>query len=273
MRAPPRGRQPLRPEPDRHPAPRDAGAESAHPLQARRRLRREGRRGHHRRRVHRPADARTALVRRVAPGRRGEGGGEDREREPDARHDHHPELLPHVRQARRDDGHRRHRGGRVQGDLQARRRGGAAQQDHAPDRPRRPGLQERAREARRRRAGDRRVPRARAAGAGRHHVGREVGARVQASQEGRHPAQRAERHQSRGGSQHHRPGRALPAGHDRDEHGRSRHRHPARWQPRVPGAGRDGERVDPRLGEGVGRACHRVALRGHPADAAGALRR
>ena len=39
--------------------------------------------------------------------------------EPDARDDHAAELLPHVRQARRHDGHGAHRGDRVHEDLQA----------------------------------------------------------------------------------------------------------------------------------------------------------
>jgi len=43
-----------------------------------------------------------------------------REGEPDGRLDHVSELLPHVRQARRHDGHRRHRGLRVPADLRAR---------------------------------------------------------------------------------------------------------------------------------------------------------
>ena len=58
-----------------------------------------------------------ALVRRPAPGGRGEGRRADPAREPDARVDHVPELLPHVRQARRHDGHGRHRGVRVPADL------------------------------------------------------------------------------------------------------------------------------------------------------------
>ena len=57
--------------------------------------------GHHRRRVHGPPHARPPLVGRPAPGGRGEGEGEDRAREPDPRHDHLPELLPHVQEARR----------------------------------------------------------------------------------------------------------------------------------------------------------------------------
>ena len=44
----------------------------------------------------------------------------DPEREPDARLDHLPELLPHVQEARRHDRHRRHRGLRVPADLQPR---------------------------------------------------------------------------------------------------------------------------------------------------------
>ena len=41
------------------------------------------------------------LQRGHAPGHRGQGGRGDPEREPDPRDDHPPELLPHVRQARR----------------------------------------------------------------------------------------------------------------------------------------------------------------------------
>ena len=88
----------------------------------------EGRRGRHRRRVHRTPDARAPLERRTAPGRRGQGAqlpssrGEDRARKPDARHGHVPELLPQVQEARRHDRHGRHRSRRVRQDLQARRR-------------------------------------------------------------------------------------------------------------------------------------------------------
>ena len=114
--------EPLRPREHRHPARRQPGAARARALQARRRLHDQGRRGRHRRRVHRAADAGPALVRRPAPGGRGQGRRQDRAREPDARHHHLPELLPHVREARRHDRHRRHRGRRVRQDLQARRR-------------------------------------------------------------------------------------------------------------------------------------------------------
>ena len=50
--------------------------------------------------------------------------------------DHLPELLPHVRQARGHDGHRRHRGARVREDLRPRRDRGA---DQPPDDPQGPG--------------------------------------------------------------------------------------------------------------------------------------
>jgi preprotein translocase subunit SecA len=77
------------------------------------------RRGHHRRRVHRPAHAGPALQRRAAPGPGGQGKRQDRKREPDPGHHHLPELLPHVRQAGRHDRYRRHRGGRVQENLRS----------------------------------------------------------------------------------------------------------------------------------------------------------
>ena len=54
-----------------------------------------------------------ALVRRPAPGRRGQRARPDPGREPHLGDGHAPELLPHVREARRDDRHRRDRGGRV----------------------------------------------------------------------------------------------------------------------------------------------------------------
>ena len=101
VRAAPRRREPLRPDQHRRPPRLPAGPPGPHPLQARRRLRRQGRPGHHRRRVHGPPHAGPALVRRPPPGRRGQGGRQDRAREPDARDDHPPELLPDVREAGR----------------------------------------------------------------------------------------------------------------------------------------------------------------------------
>ena len=98
------------PDRDRDPAPRRAGAAGPPPVPQRGGLRGEGRRGGHRRRVHRSHHAGPPLVGRPAPGHRGEGGGEDREREPDPRHDLVPELLPHVLEAVGHDRNGRHRG-------------------------------------------------------------------------------------------------------------------------------------------------------------------
>ena len=53
-----------------------------------------------------------------------------------------------------------------------------------------------------------------------------------------HPARRAERQAPRARGGDHRPGRPQGRGHDRHQHGRPRHRHPARRQSRVPGQGR-----------------------------------
>ena len=119
------GREPVRAGLHQPRAPALRRAARAPPVPPRPALRGAERRGHHRRRVHRPPDAGPALVRRPAPGGRGEGEGADPEREPDARLDHLPELLPHVRQARRHDRHRRHRGLRVPADLRPRDGGGA----------------------------------------------------------------------------------------------------------------------------------------------------
>ena len=132
------------------PAPRQPGAAGPQPVPARRRLRRaRTSQVHHRRRVHRPPDARPALVGRPAPGGRGQGEGQDRAREPDPRHDHLPELLPHVQEARRHDRHGRDRGRRVRQDLQARGAGHPDQPAHDPRSTARRGLPHRAREVRR----------------------------------------------------------------------------------------------------------------------------
>jgi preprotein translocase subunit SecA len=122
----------------------------------------------------RPQDGGPALVRRAAPGDRGQGGGRDPAGEPDPRDDHVPELLPHVRQAGRHDRHGRHRGGGVQQDLQPRRRGHPAQpQDGAQDQDDLVYKNERGKfKAVIEEIKDR--PRARPAGAGRHGERREV---------------------------------------------------------------------------------------------------
>ena len=144
----------------RAPAPGRAARQGA--VQAGRRLRRAGRRGEDRRRVHRPHPRGPALERGSAPGGRGEGAGEDQGGEPDPRDDHPAELLPHVRQARRHDRHRLHRGGRVRAHLRPRGRVDPHQPTDGPPRRARPHLQDRGREVRGRR---RRHRRARTSGA------------------------------------------------------------------------------------------------------------
>ena len=69
----PRRREPVRRRPAPGP-PLRAGAAGPRAVQARPRLHRQGRRDRHRRRVHRPPDARPALERGPAPGDRGQGG-------------------------------------------------------------------------------------------------------------------------------------------------------------------------------------------------------
>ena len=110
IRAPQGGREPLRPGEHPPDASPERGTARARALQARRRVHRARRRGDHRRRVHRPHDARTTLVRRPAPGGRGQGGRAGTRREPDGRLDHVPELLPPLQEALRHDRHGRHRG-------------------------------------------------------------------------------------------------------------------------------------------------------------------
>ena len=117
-------------------ASRQPGAARAQAVPARQGLHRAQRRGRHHRRVHRPHDAGPPLFGRPAPGARGQGAPADPAGEPDARLDHVPELLPHVREARRHDRHGADRGRRVHGHLQSRSARGADQ--HADD-PRRRG--------------------------------------------------------------------------------------------------------------------------------------
>ena len=171
-RALPRHRQPLqgRERPARQPP--DPVAQGRVALQARRRLRGGRRRGQDHRRVHGPHPRRPALVGGPAPGGGGEGGRPGPGGEPDARHDHAAELLPHVRQARGHDRHGHHRGQRVHEDLQAAGRADPDEHADGPRRPQRPGLQDQGRQVGRRRARDRRAPRAGPAGPRRHHLRR-----------------------------------------------------------------------------------------------------
>ena len=127
----PRHREPLRHRPADGSSLR-TGAARPRAVQARPRLHRQGRRDRHRRRVHRPPDAGTALERGPPPGDRGERGPARPARDGDARHGHVPELLPPVRQAVRDDRHRDDRGRGVPQDLQPRGRGHPDPSRHDP---------------------------------------------------------------------------------------------------------------------------------------------
>ena len=94
-RAAARGHRPLRRRTRSRSAPRHPGAARHKLFQRDSRLHRQGRRGRHHRRVHRPHDGRRRY-RRPAPGARGQGAGRDPAGEPDAGLDHLPELFPHV---------------------------------------------------------------------------------------------------------------------------------------------------------------------------------
>ena len=104
-RAGARHREPLRRGPVEPRAPARGGPQGQGAVPPRQGLHRRQRRGEDRRRVHRAHPRGAALVRRAAPGGRGQRGRQDQRREPDARHDHAAELLPPLRQARRDDRH------------------------------------------------------------------------------------------------------------------------------------------------------------------------
>ena len=131
-RARPRHRQPLQRHQRRARQPLHPGAARRGALPQGRRVRGAERRGAHRRRVHRPHPRRASLLRGPPPGYRGQGEGADPRGEPDPRHDHAAELLPHVRRARRHDRHGQDRRRRVPHDLRPRRRADPHQRAHGP---------------------------------------------------------------------------------------------------------------------------------------------
>ena len=252
---PAQGRQALRRGERLRRPPRQSGAARAQAVPARQGLHRAQRRGRHHRRVHRPHDAGPPLFGRAASGARGQGTPADPAGEPDARLDHLPELLPHVQEARRHDRHGDDGSRRVHGHLQARVSRSADQHAVGARRRRRRGLPHRGREIPGDHHADRGLQAARPAGAGRHHVDREIGAaRRTAAQAGlaaarfhrsqclrgplfrrrkcdqeeglRHP----QRPLPRAGSLHRFAGRRAGRHHHRHQHGRPRHRHPARRQ-------------------------------------------
>ena len=213
-------------------------------LQARQGLHHPARRGEDRRRVHRPHPRGSALVRRPAPGGRGQGGREDQGGEPDPRHHHAPELLPHVRQARRHDRHgARPRRSEFANTYNLQVVPIPTNVPMIRDDDGRPHLQDRGGEVRRRRRRHRRALRHRPAGARRHGLGREVRdaqSRLLEKRGVEHEVLNAKQHDA--GSADRRPGRSPGRGHRRHQHGRSRRRHPPRRQPRGPRAPRRGGR-------------------------------
>ena len=209
-------------------------------LQAGRRVRRDERRGQDRRRVHRARAGGPPLLRGPASGDRGQGGRADQGGEPDARHDHDPELLQDVRQALRHDRYGEDPAHRVRGHLQDRGRRDPHEPADGPRRRAGPDLQDRGCEMERGRRRHHRAQRGGPAGARRHRLDREVRAALAVSEPARRDPQRPEREEPREGSRHRRAGRPQGRGHGRHQHGRSRRRHPPGWQPRVPGAPGDG---------------------------------
>ena len=147
-------------------------------LQTRHRVRgqrrRRGPRSNHRRRIHRPSDARTPLVRRSPPSGGSQGRRQNPARKSDARHHHVPELFPHVQEALRYDGYGGNRSGRVPKDLQHRCSRGAHQPRDDPQGESGPGVSHRRREIPQRRQGNQGIQRQGPARAGGHHLGGKI---------------------------------------------------------------------------------------------------
>ena len=221
-------REPLRPAQRAARQPPQPGAEGAVAVPARRRLRRAGRRGEDRRRVHRPHHGRPALERGPAPGGRGEGGRADPGGERHARDDHAAELLPPLREARRHDRYREDRGEGVRRDLRPARRRDPDERAGRAAGQQRLHLQDEGSEVERRAQRPRRAAREGPAGARRHDRRRDVGVPLAAARPERRSAQRPQREAARARGGDHRRRRRARRGHDRDEHGRPRRRHQAR---------------------------------------------
>ena len=157
--------------------------------------------------------------------------------EPDARDDHAPELLPHVRQARRHDGHRPDRGDRVHEDLQAAGRRGP---DQPADGPRRTATTRSTRPRTASGARSRARSRSATSAASRCWSARSRSRspsccreRLEQARHQAHGAQRQARARRARGRDRRR-GRPARRGHHRHQHGRPRRRHQARRQRRAP---------------------------------------
>ncbi len=206
-------------------------------VQARQGLRQPQRRDPHRRRAHRPHARGAPLQRGHAPGDRGEGGRRDPEREPDARHDHPAELLPHVRQAL---GHDRH-GQTEAAELYSIYKLGVVPipTNRPMIRKDQPDLVYRTEEAKFAAVVDDIVER--------HAEGQPVLVGTVSVEKSEYLSDQLRRrgvpHEVLNAKQHEREAaivaQAGPQGrrHRGHQHGRSRHRHHARWQPRVHGRG------------------------------------
>ena len=175
------------------------------------------------------------MERRAAPGGGGQGRRPDQGREPDARHRHAAELLPHVRQARRHDRYRVHGGGRVRAHLQpaGRARSRRTSRWSAPTTPTtstRPPTRSTPPSSRTSSNGTR---------AGQPVLVGTISVE-QSEQLSRMLQQRGVPHDVLNAKQHEREANIitqagkLHARHRRDEHGRPRRRHPPRRQPRRP---------------------------------------
>ena len=146
---------------------------------------------HHHRRVHRPSDDRPAVVRRPAPGGRGQarqGRREDQGGDADAGHGHAAKLLQAVQEAGGHDRHGPDRGRRVLEDLQPRSHLHSDQQAAGPRQPPRHDLPHREGEVEGGRGGGRGGPQGGPADPDRHDRRGQVAEAERAAQAPRHQA-------------------------------------------------------------------------------------
>ena len=238
----PGGGEPLRLGAGQLRAPPRRGAAGQGAVPARQGVHPQRRRGEDRRRVHRADPRRAPLVRRPAPGHRGQGGHQDPGGEPDPRHDHPAELLPPLREAGGHDRHRPDRGQRAARHLRPAGRLDPHAQAHGPGRSARPGVPHRGGQVRRHHRRHRRAGGAGPAGAGGHHLGGEVRDAVGPPHPPGGGARGAERQAARPGGRDHRPGGPPGTGDGGDQHGRARCRHHPGRQPGIAGPARSAGR-------------------------------